>query len=95
MCGFYLDSGGCIIIQKYGVILQSVWISVYFCFYYNVVWGLELNIFLEYNELCIVMKVFEIDLIVIQYKKFQIKGFGKFIDIQVFIDKGRCVTVER
>ena len=44
---------------------QSAWTSVHSCPHYNVAWGLELNIFLEQNELCTVMKVFEIDLTVI------------------------------
>ena len=73
---------------------QSVWTSVRSCPHYNVAWGLELNIFLEHNELCTVMKVFEIDLTVIQYKKSQIKDSGKPTDTQAFTDKGYRMTVE-
>ena len=69
--------------------------SVHSCPHYNTAWGLELNIFLEHNELCTVLKVFEMDLTVIQYKKSQIKGPGKSTDTQAPTDKGHCVVVKR
>lgn len=76
---------------KYGAVLQSVYTSVHSCAHYNVAWGLELNISLEHNELCTVMKVFEIDLTVIQYKNSQIKDSGKATDTQALPDKGHCM----
>lgn len=65
------------------------------CPRYNMAWGLQLNIFLERNELCTVMKVFEMDLTVTWYKKSQIKVCGQPADTWALTGAGLGMPAER